>query len=72
MIKIVLISRYSMKIMKEEVQKIDQEFFDLEFARMNQEREMEIEWEREELTRIIITGHGEYYWKKWLMIENIQ
>ncbi len=64
MIKIVLISRYSMKIMKEEVQKIDQEFFDLEFARMNQEREMEIEWEREELTRIIITGHGEYYWKK--------
>ncbi len=61
--KIILISRYSGKV-KEEVQKIDQEFFNLEFARMDQEREMEIEWEREELTRIIITGHGEYYWKK--------
>ncbi len=51
--KIVLISRYSGKI--------DQDFFDLEFSRHDHEREMEIEWEREELTRIIITGKGEYY-----------
>jgi len=50
--KIILVRRYD---------KVDQEFFDLEFARMDQEREMEIEWEREELTRIILTGKGEYY-----------
>ena len=31
---------------------------------MDQEREMEIEWEREELTRIILTGNGEYYLRK--------
>lgn len=54
--ELVIVKRYSGKV--------DQEFFDLEFARMDSEREMEIEWEREELTRIIITGHGEYYWKK--------
>jgi len=60
MIKINLINRYSGKV-EEEIQKIDQEFFNLEFARMDQEREMEIEWEREELTRIILTGKGEYY-----------
>lgn len=41
--------------------KIDQEFMDLEFARLDHERQMEIEWEREELTRLILTGHGEYY-----------
>ena len=52
--EIVLIRRYDPK-------NIDQEFFDLEFSRMDQEREMEIEWEREELTRIILTGKGEYY-----------
>ncbi len=50
--KIILVRRYD---------KVDQEFFDLEFARMDQEREMEIEWEREELTRIILTGKGFYY-----------
>ncbi len=50
-----LVSRYSGKV--------DQEFMDLEFARLDQEREMEIEWEKEELTRIILTGHGEYYLK---------
>jgi len=51
--KIVLITRYSGKV--------DQDFMDLEFARLDQEREMEIEWEREELTRLILTGKGEYY-----------
>jgi len=51
--KIILVKRYA--------EPIDQEFMDLEFARMDQEREMEIEWEREELTRIILLGKGEYY-----------
>lgn len=51
--KIVLITRYSGKV--------DQDFMDLEFTRLDQEREMEIEWEREELTRLILTGKGEYY-----------
>lgn len=52
--KIVLITRYSGK-------EVDQDFMDLEFTRLDQEREMEIEWEREELTRLILTGKGEYY-----------
>ncbi len=41
--------------------KVDQDFMDLEFARLDQEREMETQWEREELTRLILTGKGEYY-----------
>lgn len=50
---LVLIRRYSMPV--------DQEFMDLEFARFEHERQQEIEWEREELTRLILTGRGEYY-----------
>jgi hypothetical protein len=45
--KIILINRYNTK-------KVDQEFMDLEMARFDQEREEEIEWEREELTRRIL------------------
>ena len=51
--KIKLVQRYTGKV--------DQDFMDLELARLDQERENEILWEREELTRLILTGHGEYY-----------
>ena len=53
--KIILISRYKGKV--------DQDFMDLELARFDQERENEILWEKEELTRLILTGYGEYYSK---------
>lgn len=49
-----LIKRY-------DINNVDQEFFDLEFARFEHERQKEIQWEKEELTRLIITGKGEYY-----------
>ena len=41
--------------------KVDQDFMDLEFERFEQERINETIWEREELTRLILTGHGDYY-----------
>ena len=37
------------------------ELFELDFARQEQEKENEIIWEREELTRLILYGKGEYY-----------
>lgn len=45
--KIILINRYNTK-------KVDQEFMDLEMSRFEHEREKEIEWEREELTRQVL------------------
>lgn len=56
MLQLRLIRRY-------DTDNIDQEFMDLELARMDHERENEIKWEREELTRIILIGKGEYYKK---------
>ena len=52
-LQLILISRYKGKV--------DQDFMDLEFDRFDQERENETIWEKEELTRLILTGHGEYY-----------
>lgn len=58
---IIIVPRYSGELKTEEQIKDFNEFYDLEEARLNHERDMEIEWEREELTRLILTGKGEYY-----------
>ena len=41
--------------------KVDQDFYDLEEARWKHEEQIENDFNKEELTRIILTGHGEYY-----------
>lgn len=56
-----LISRYGNTLDTEEKIKEFNEFYDLEESRLNQERQVEIEWDREELTRLILFGKGEYY-----------
>jgi len=51
--KIILISRYKGRV--------DQDFYDLEEARWKHEEQIENDFNKEELTRLILTGHGEYY-----------
>ena len=43
-----------LKLIRRYGKEVDQEFMDLEFARFEQERQMEIEYEKEELTRVIL------------------
>lgn len=56
-----IVPRYSGELKTKEQIKNFNEFYDLEEARFEHERNIEIEWEREELTRLILTGKGEYY-----------
>lgn len=56
-----VVPRYSGELKTQKQIKEFNEFYDLEESRQNHERDMEIEWEREELTRLILTGKGEYY-----------
>jgi hypothetical protein len=52
--KIILVRRYSGS-------KVDQKFYDLEEVRWKHEEQIENDFNKEELTRLILTGHGEYY-----------